>query len=131
MLFLERLAEQKILQAMERGEFDNLPGKGKPIPDEDGMERVPEDLRLSFRIMKNAGYIPEEVRLRREIADLSGLLDLVREDQEAQASTRARLNLLIARLGEMCGGNLGMADAYGRRIAEKLGRIAAENSLEK
>ena len=59
MLALELLAEKRIAQAIERGEFDHLPGQGKPLDlEEDPM--VPEDLRMAYRILRNAGYAPAE-----------------------------------------------------------------------
>ncbi|GAB6037822.1 DUF1992 domain-containing protein [Fundidesulfovibrio butyratiphilus] len=54
------IAEQRILEAMEKGEFDNLPGKGKPL-DLDDDANVPEDLRMAYKLLKNAGYAPEEL----------------------------------------------------------------------
>jgi hypothetical protein len=122
MLFLERLAEEKIQQALARGDFDNLPGKGKPIPDEEGMAFIPEEMRVAYRLMKNAGYVPEEVWLLREIEDLTRLLELDEEESESQRAAQARLHLIIHRLGEMRGGNLALEDRYYRLIAERLGR---------
>ena len=56
---LDFLAEQKLAEAVSRGEFDDLPGAGKPLDlEEDPL--VPEDLRMAFRILKNAGYVPQE-----------------------------------------------------------------------
>jgi hypothetical protein len=55
MLLFELLAEQKIAEAVSRGEFDDLPGAGKPLElDDDAL--VPEDMRLACRILRNAGY---------------------------------------------------------------------------
>jgi len=125
MLFLERLAEEKIQQALARGDFDDLPGKGKPIPDEEGMDFVPEEMRMACRIMKNAGYVPEEVRLLREIEDVTRLLELAWEAGEEQAMAQARLHVIMRRLGEMRGGNLALEDRYYRLIAERLGRVRA------
>ena len=58
--------EVKIKAAMAEGEFDNLPGKGKPI-DLKGYMETPEHLRAAYHILKNAGYLPEEVRLKKEM----------------------------------------------------------------
>jgi hypothetical protein len=53
------VAERKILEAMAEGQFDNLPGRGRPLPpDEDGF--LPEELRLVATILKNSGYAGEE-----------------------------------------------------------------------
>ena len=51
--FLERIAEQRILEAQRAGAFDNLPGKGKPLELED-LSWVPEDLRIGYHVLKNA-----------------------------------------------------------------------------
>jgi Domain of unknown function (DUF1992) len=48
------IAEQKIAEAIARGELDHLPGAGRPLElDDDAL--VPEDLRIAVRILKNAG----------------------------------------------------------------------------
>jgi len=125
MLFLERLAEEKIQQAMARGYFDNLPGKGKPIPDERDMALVPQEMRVACRLMKNAGYVPEEVHLLREIEEVTGLLGLAEEEAGVPREAQARLRPLMSRLGEMRGGNLALEDHYYRLIAAKIGGIKA------
>jgi hypothetical protein len=54
------LAERRIEEAIARGELDDLPGAGRPLElDDDRL--VPEELRLAYRILKNAGYVPPEV----------------------------------------------------------------------
>ena len=58
--------EVKIKAAMAEGEFDNLPGKGKPL-DLKGYIETPEHLRTAYHILKNAGFVPEEVRLKKEM----------------------------------------------------------------
>lgn len=60
MLTLELIAERTIADAVERGEFDGLPGAGKPLDlAEDPL--VPEEQRMANRILRNAGYAPREV----------------------------------------------------------------------
>jgi hypothetical protein len=66
---LDFLAERKIAEAVSRGELDELPGAGRPLAlDDDTL--VPEDLRLAYRILKNAGFMPPEVEALNEIAAL-------------------------------------------------------------
>lgn len=77
----EKIAEEKIREAMEQGVFDDLPNKGKPLKLED-FSWVPEDLRLAYKILKNAGCIPPEMELRREIIDLKELLKTIDDDEE-------------------------------------------------
>ena len=52
------IAEQRIREACERGAFDSLPGAGKPLELEDD-SHIPEDLRMAYKLLKNAGYVPE------------------------------------------------------------------------
>ena len=60
MLTLELLAERKIAEAAAQGEFDDLPGTGKPLNlEEDPL--VPADQRMANRILRNAGFVPSEV----------------------------------------------------------------------
>ena len=52
------IAEQRIREACERGAFDSLPGAGKPLELEDD-SHIPEDLRMAYKLLKNAGYVPK------------------------------------------------------------------------
>ena len=63
MWLLDELAERHIAAARDRGELDNLPGAGRPLALEDD-SMVPEELRAAYRLMKNAGLIPQELVLR-------------------------------------------------------------------
>ncbi len=112
MSFLERLAEQRIQEAQARGEFDDLPGAGKPLPQEEDLTGVDPCLRMAYRILKNAGYVPEEIQLRREIAEIRQLLQRALSDESLQARARRRLLLLTERLGHMRAGNLMIEDRY-------------------
>ena len=69
----DKLVEEKIRQAQERGEFDNLPGKGKPI-DLTAYFETPEDVRVAQAVLKNSGFTPHEVELLNEIAALKQVL---------------------------------------------------------
>lgn len=70
---LHILAEQRIREALENGEFDNLPGKGKPLPP-DNLGLVPADRRAAYKILRNAGQLPVEIDLKKEIATLEQAL---------------------------------------------------------
>jgi len=69
-----RNAEEKIKEAIANGEFDNLRGKGKPL-DLDAYFATPEDLRMGYSILKDAGIIPEEMELLKEIDGLKKSFD--------------------------------------------------------
>ena len=93
------IAEQKIRDAMARGEFDNLPGKGKPLPP-DELAGVPEELRMAYKVIKNAGCLPPEVELAREIATLRNLIVCL-EDDEARRQRLRELNFRLLRFNVM------------------------------
>lgn len=65
----DKLVESIIKEAMERGDFDDLPGKGKPI-DLSAYFETPEDVRMAYSILKNAGMNAREADLLKEIAEL-------------------------------------------------------------
>ena len=69
----DKLVEEKIKEAQQRGEFDNLPGKGKPI-DLSAYFETPEDVRLAQSVLKNSGFTSREVELLNEIAALKQIL---------------------------------------------------------
>ena len=65
----DKLVEEKIREAMANGECDNLPGKGKPL-DLDAYFAAPEDMRVAYSMLKNAGFVPEEMELLKEMESL-------------------------------------------------------------
>jgi DnaJ family protein C protein 28 len=62
----ESLIDQKIREAMEQGEFDDLPGKGKPIDMSENPFEDPE-LRMAHRMLRNAGFAPSWIEERKDI----------------------------------------------------------------
>jgi len=91
-----KIVEQRIEQARRDGAFDNLPGVGKPLVLEND-SHIPEDLRLAHKILKNAGCLPPEVELRKEIRRTEDLLADVKDVQQQYRLTQ-KLNFLITRL---------------------------------
>ena len=63
-----QFVERQIREAIERGDFDNLPGAGQPL-DLTEPPFVPADLRLVFRMLKRAGFAPEWIELDKELRD--------------------------------------------------------------
>lgn len=89
---LDFLVEQRLSEAVSRGELDDLPGAGRPLElDDDPL--VPEDLRLAYRILKNAGYVPPEVEQLNEIRRLEDLV--LQGEVDAQAHSRAMRKLAL------------------------------------
>lgn len=64
-----RSVEEQIQKAMAEGEFDDLPGRGKPI-DLEAYFSAPEELRMAYSMLKGGQFVPEEVRLLKDIEAL-------------------------------------------------------------
>ncbi len=90
------IAEKRIQEAMEQGEFNDLPGKGRPLELDDD-SHIPPEYRLAYRILKNAGYTHPEIEERREIENIQSMLSSCRDEQEVYKKVQ-KLNLLIARI---------------------------------
>lgn len=96
-LIFEILAEQRIVDAIARGELDNLPGAGKPLEFDDEPFVSPEQ-RMVNRVLKNAGFTPPEVLLRKEIAALRREIEALPQG-EARSALKRKLALLLLQLG--------------------------------
>jgi hypothetical protein len=119
MEFLESLVERRISEAQERGELDDLPGAGAPL-ELDGDRLVPQELRVAYRVLKNAGYVPPEVEVLRDIQELERTLAHEKVPDE-RARLLARLNALLLRTSiDKRRGSLRIEDAYFEKIAQKL-----------
>ena len=120
MFLLEIIAEERIREAMARGEFANLPGAGKPLPLEDDA-MVREDLRIAYKILKNAGCIPPELELRKEILTLRDLLRTI-EDEDAKKDKIRELNYKLLKLNVMGRRTVNLDDfpEYKERILGKM-----------
>jgi len=79
---IQTIAERKIQQAMTEGTLADLSHwKNKPLPPDD-MANVPADLRMGYRLLKNAGYLPEELAVHKEITRLEQLLETCTDEKE-------------------------------------------------
>lgn len=92
----EQIAERKIREAMARGEFDNLPGRGEPI-DHSEYFAVPEHLRAAYAMLKKNGFVPEEVLLLREINETRENLESC-EDPERRRKLETLVNAKLLKL---------------------------------
>lgn len=119
MNLLDQIVEARIQEAIERGELRDLPGEGKPLQLDDD-SAIPEELRLAYRILKNAGFLPPELQLRKEVREAEQLLQQLPEGERSRA--RARLELLQLRLAATRRQpiNLLLEDRYRQRLLERL-----------
>jgi len=130
---LDDLVESRIRDALERGEFDALPGSGRPLPDED-LTGVPDDLRVAFRILKNAGCVPVELEalrdrsapgaatVRRDGLPADAALDDPRERDARRRGERRLLALTRALEARGMGPAASALREYRGRLIARLGR---------
>lgn len=120
MEFFQRIAENRILEAIDHGLFDNLQGKGKPLKLEDE-SHIPPELRMAYRILKNAGCLPPELELRKEIVRLQDLVAGLPDEAEKLAQMR-RLNFLMMKMNmtRPVSAQLLEHDLYTPKVLERL-----------
>lgn len=92
--------EAAIRDAIERGEFDGLPGAGKRV-DLTAYFETPEELRLAYSMLNNAGFLPHEVELTQQIDALQEQARLAANEAEHQSAAQRlrelqlKMNLLM------------------------------------
>ena len=75
--------DQQVRRAMERGEFDDLPGQGKPIEDL-GVEHDPDWWLKKLVERENIALLPPAIALRKEDAELDARLDAIPAESEVR-----------------------------------------------
>ena len=85
---LEKFIEDQISKAIARGEFDNLPGKGKPL-DLDWYFQTPEDLRLGYSILRSNDFLPQEAEMLKELDEMKKRLEHCSDEGERKKIVKA------------------------------------------
>ena len=93
----DQWAEPHILEAQRKGEFDSLPGSGKPLELDDD-SYIPLELRAAWRLMKNSGCLPPELQLRKDAIELNDLLRSIDHCHPEYVATSKKLLLLEFKL---------------------------------
>ena len=122
MFVFQKIIEKRILEAQKKGDFDDLPGSGEPISVEDD-SHVPEDLRLTYKILKNANCVPPEVQLRKDIRKMEDMLEGMSDEKEKYRHIK-RINFKIMQLNMMGKASplLGDTEVYYNKVLEKTGK---------
>ena len=127
---IQFIAEKRIEEALAKGEFDNLPGQGKPLELED-MSAVPEELRMAYKILRNAGCIAPELQERK---DITRLLDLLEEcsDEKERVAGMQKLKFMIERSKMRFRRNivLDQEDPYYMQVLERIGHLEKKTATE-
>ncbi|MGD8389792.1 MAG: DUF1992 domain-containing protein [Desulfobacteraceae bacterium] len=118
----DEIIERRIREAQQNGDFDNLPGRGRPLELEDD-SGIPEDLRLVYKILKNANCLPPEVELRKEIHQMKDLLEAIPDEKEKYLQIR-RINYKVMKLNTMGRGSAMFEEKeiYYKKLVDRLGR---------
>lgn len=122
MFAFQKIVEKRIKEAQQNGEFDNLPGRGEPMNLEDD-SHIPEELRLTYKILKNANCLPPELQLRKEIRQMEDMLDRIPDEKEKYRQMK-KINYKIMQLN-MMGKNsplLAEREIYYEKLVDKLGQ---------
>ena len=116
----EKIVEERIQKAQREGKFENLPGSGKPLECKDN-HCISEELRLAYKILKNADCIPPEIGLKKEIKKTEDLLSGMKETSE-KYQTLKKLNFLIMKLNTMRSASVAreMPQQYMEKVAERI-----------
>ena len=124
----DRIIEERIRRAQQKGEFENLEGTGKPLIF-DSDSHVDSELRLAYKILKNADCLPAEIQLKKEIKRTEDLLSGMEKTAE-KYRTLQKLNFLIMKLNTMA--NLPvdreMPQKYSAKLVERL-EASATNKI--
>ena len=118
---LERIAEERIREAIQRGEFENLPGSGEPLKFDDELH-IPDDLRLAYKVLKNADCLPPELELKKEIKTAEDLLSELKDEGEKYRQIK-KINYLIMKLNTMRQGSVQWEEQqhYYEKMVEQVG----------
>ncbi|WP_028321059.1 DnaJ family domain-containing protein [Desulfatiglans anilini] len=120
MFGFDKIAERRIQEAVDRGEFKDLPGRGKPLQLEDD-SGIPEDLRMAYKILKNADCLPPELQLKKEIRQMEDLLEGIPDERERYKLIK-KINYQIMKLNMMGHKSplLEETEIYYHKVADKL-----------
>lgn len=99
----EKIVEERIKKAQKEGLFDNLPGKGAPLA-LDQESHVTSDLKLAYKMLKNADCLPPELELKKEIKRTEELLAGMPDTAQRHRILK-KLNYLIMKVNAARGGN--------------------------
>ncbi|MEF8823190.1 MAG: DnaJ family domain-containing protein [Desulfohalobiaceae bacterium] len=130
LIALQQIAETKIRQAQREGELDNLPGEGQRLELDDD-SHIPSELRMAYRILKNADYVSPEVQQRKEIADIKEMLQDCQDERTLYQKVQ-KLNLYITKLNEQRRTPIHLQEeqVYYQKVLERV-RVAQKNSSDK
>ena len=116
----DKIVEERIKNAQQKGDFRDLPGSGQPL-DLDDDSCIAEDLRLAYKILKNADFVPPEIEIKNEIKKTEHLLEGMKNETEKYRILK-KLNFLIMKLNSMrsTAVNFDVPQQYVDKVVERI-----------
>jgi hypothetical protein len=114
------IAERKISEAIQKGHLDIEGWRNRPLPmNYDNM--VPEEFRMAHKILKNAGYLPPEIEMKKEIQQIEDMLAAC-DEEHTRVKQMKKLNFLVQKLNIMKGNSVSIVsqEEYYQRIVERI-----------
>lgn len=87
MALFDRIVEQIVQEAVDRGALDDLALAGQPLPP-DPFAGAPPEMRMALRVLRNANVVPEEVERRKEAERLREALAACTDPEARRALAR-------------------------------------------
>jgi hypothetical protein len=114
------IAERKISEAIEKGLLNIETWHNRPLP-ESNDSMIPDDLRMAYKLLKNAGYAPPEIETQKEIRKLEDLI-AANEDEHTRVKQIKKLNYLVMKLDALRrdSSSLENQDKYYQQVVERL-----------
>jgi len=91
-----RFVEDKIKESIDNGEFDNLPGKGKPLNLKEDLQGLSPEIRRAYKLLKNAGYIDEETEKKKKDLEIDDLITAATgKSYKSEAQSRQKFEAFV------------------------------------
>lgn len=123
------IAEQRISQAIEKGELKTSGWENRPLPLEDD-HMVPDELKMAYKLLKNSGYLPPEIEQQKEISRLEQLIAST-EDEHQRLQQMRKLSVLLMKVeaNRKTPANIAHDDEYYRKVVERTSVNSAKKKV--
>ena len=117
---LRLIAERKISKAIKEGSLNTEGWKGRPLPMEDD-HLIPADLKMAYKMLKNAGFVPPEIEAKKEIHKLEEMIAQT-EDEHVRIKQLKKLDILLLKLNVQMNRPINLEEhkKYHRKVVEKI-----------
>ena len=117
---LRLIAERKIAKAIKEGTLKTEGWKGRPLPMEDD-HLIPADLKMAYKMLKNAGFVPPEIEAKKKIHKLEEMIAQT-EDEHVRIKQLKKLDILLLKLNVQMNRPINLEEhkKYHAKLVEKI-----------